>query len=260
MLYGGFPGRLVSLRLKLKGMRITSPRAPNWFTPRYCQLAYSAKLFRTYVSGGTIVDIGCGEGLLGALLLDYRILGLDISLPAVTAARTNFNRARFLLGDMQHLPIRGETAEGVALIAVLGAVAKGRERGVLAEAYRILKDGGHAIILVSRRSLYSAITSERLLTRWQWRHFQPQKLLSVASEVGFQPLLVTYRGGPLSVATDLMSTVVARLLMKAAGRRGASLARALTSLLNNLAEGLEFAGMPRSIARYVYCVLRKDNR
>lgn len=240
----------------MNGERLDS-RILSRSVPRYHQLRYAAQLVASYVRQGVLIDIGCGPGLLASFLGNFRFIGLDNAYRTVRAATSKAMGASFLVGDILQLPMKDEVVDGVALIAVLGAVKERDEKLALAEVQRILKKGGHAIVLVSRRSPYSTITSERVLTRWQWRHFEVEQLLHVASQSGLECVLVSYRGGPLSVAADLLNTGLGLLVKRTAKdffRKGIS---AFALRLSNSAEGLEFCRMPRWAARYAYLVLRK---
>lgn len=224
---------------------------------RYHQLRYAADLVASYVKRGVLIDIGCGDGLLAGVLPNLRVVGVDKAYGALRSAVRQTTGAKFVIGDLKQVPVKDEVADGVALIAVLGAVEEGGEKVALAEAWRVLKKGGHAIVLVSRRSVYSTIASERVVTRWRWRHFQVKGLLRVAEEAGLECVFVSYRAGPLSVLSDLTYRLLASLIRKAGAERFCNTLSARLVRLYNFVEGLEFRSMPRWLARYAYLVLRK---
>lgn len=79
---------------------------------RYGAVAAAVRSLRP---GGSVLDVGCGEGLLAEHLgaNGYgRYLGIDLSVAAVAAARRRAARAarpgtRFAVADADHWPLRG---------------------------------------------------------------------------------------------------------------------------------------------------------
>lgn len=61
-----------------------------------------ATLRRNGIDAGRIVDLGCGSGILAAILTDagYDVLGIDLSPAMIRLARRTAPKARFRVGDM----------------------------------------------------------------------------------------------------------------------------------------------------------------
>jgi SAM-dependent methyltransferase len=96
--------------------------------------------------GERILDLGCGTGSLTAAILSARttgdVVGLDPSPAFVTAARDRFRdpRARFEIGDAQHLPFADGTFDRALSMLVLNFVP---DPGVAAsEMRRVTRPGG----------------------------------------------------------------------------------------------------------------------
>lgn len=229
--------------------------------PRYYQLSFAVRLVRRYGPEGLIVDVGCGEGALLSLLPGRQKIGVDVSEKALAAAKEEAADAFLIAGDMRSLPLRDGIADGVALIAVLGAVSAAEEEKVLREVYRVLREGGHVFVLVSQLGIYSPLTTERVLSRWRWRHFSGDYLIAMMERCGLKCVAVEYKGGPLSVGFDLMNHACGWLMRrwgKKWGLRSSWYLRVACTVVYNLAEGLEFWRMPRRLARYIYVVGRKQ--
>jgi SAM-dependent methyltransferase len=103
------------------------------------------------LSGKTVLDVGCGDGILttefrrrGASL----VLGCDPDprMIAKAAARTIAERdaMSYLLGRAEHLPFRDQTFDVVTAVTVLCFVEE-RSRAV-EEMARVLKPGGRLVI------------------------------------------------------------------------------------------------------------------
>ena len=104
-------------------------------------------LLRT-VSGGSVLDVGCGPGLLAGLLPRNSIsyTGLDITEKAIAMAQQHFPdlKERFHRTDLAHFrsPERFDAITAVEVLYYLDA------EGFFAHCARLLKPGGHLVITV----------------------------------------------------------------------------------------------------------------
>ncbi len=106
--------------------------------------------------GSAVLELAPGPGYFAielAKLSSYQITGLDISKAFVEIARRNAQQAKvtvdFRRGDASHTPFADETFDFI----LCRAAFKNFSEPLLAvrEMYRILKKGGHAIIIDLRR-------------------------------------------------------------------------------------------------------------
>lgn len=101
--------------------------------------------------GDTVVDLGSGAGndcfvarqLTGE---SGRIIGLDMTDKMNEKARKNaaklgYENVKFILGDIEDMPLENSTADVVVSNCVLNLVPD--KQKAFAETYRILKPGGH---------------------------------------------------------------------------------------------------------------------
>ena len=97
---------------------------------------------------GTIVDVGCGTGLLASRLRDagYRVVGVDESFGMLKECRTT-HAVPCVHGDSSSLPIRSGSIDAAICIATMHHVV-GREAiaGSLREMLRIVKPGGRIVV------------------------------------------------------------------------------------------------------------------
>lgn len=99
------------------------------------------------VQGGTLLDIGCGRGRW----LDFyeargaRVAGIDISMDAVGACR----RRGFTVcsGSVDNLPFADGSFDWVNSITVLLHIPPPNQARAVQEIQRVLKPGGHALLL-----------------------------------------------------------------------------------------------------------------
>jgi ubiquinone/menaquinone biosynthesis C-methylase UbiE len=98
-----------------------------------------------------ILEVGCGEGMMfdGT---DINPVQMDVSMRRVKFARDKGQQA--ICGDGYHLPFANESFAVVLLIAMLEHTSEPWR--VLAEARRVLKPGGRAVMVVPNDFTMSA--------------------------------------------------------------------------------------------------------
>jgi len=107
--------------------------------------------FAKISKGDIVVDLGSGAGndcfIARAETGEIgKVIGVDFTKAMITKARLNadklrFNNVEFRLGDIENLPIGGNSADVVISNCVLNLVPN--KQKAFSEMYRILKIGGH---------------------------------------------------------------------------------------------------------------------
>lgn len=101
--------------------------------------------------GDTVIDLGSGAGndafVARAVTGEKgKVIGIDFTEKMIEKARINadklgFNNVEFRLGDIEHMPVAGDTANVIVSNCVLNLVPN--KANVFKEIYRVLKPGGH---------------------------------------------------------------------------------------------------------------------
>jgi ubiquinone/menaquinone biosynthesis C-methylase UbiE len=138
-------------------------------------------------SGGVALDVGSGPGNVTASLAraagpDGLALGVDISQPMLTRA-VNAQagpNVGFLRADAQQLPLRDETVDAAASLAVLQLIPN--PAATLAEMARVLKPGGRMAIMVPTAGQIPALF--RLLPNGGARFFAEDELGDIFEDLG----------------------------------------------------------------------------
>ena len=101
-----------------------------------------------YVRGKRVIDVPCGTGWGTAMLAGARsIVGIDVSLEAVTFARKRFGgKAMFVVGCMDRIPLGEAECEVVICLEGIEHVPEEVGAAFVGEAARVLAPGGEIIV------------------------------------------------------------------------------------------------------------------
>lgn len=101
--------------------------------------------------GDTVVDLGSGAGNDAFVARSVvgetgHVIGIDMTEPMLQKANANvqklgFSNVEFRLGDIENIPIAGNTADVVVSNCVMNLVPD--KQKAFAETFRIMKPGGH---------------------------------------------------------------------------------------------------------------------
>lgn len=120
--------------------------------------------------GQTVLDLGSGPGLDALLAAEKvgprgQVIGLDMTPEMIARAEANAAQAqatnvRFLLADLERLPLPGATADVVLSNCVINLCPD--KRAVYREIFRVLKPGGRICIadVLLERPLPEALAQE----------------------------------------------------------------------------------------------------
>ncbi len=147
--------------------------------------------------GLTIIDVGCGGGLLSEPLArcGANVIGLDISPASIAIARAHGKAVpglHYILGDARQPPLPAGGADVVLCADILEHVAQWPE--VLHSAYILLRPGGRCYCSTLNRSWFSALLavhlSEGLGLVPRGTHdpamcIRPDELAFTARQIGF---------------------------------------------------------------------------
>ncbi len=145
--------------------------------------------------GARVIDIGCGTGryvLLLASATEARVFATDLSRAMVEKGREkdNAQNVSWFLSDACRMPFADESFDVTLLFLVLHVVKDPKE--ALEEAYRILRPGGHCLILahshaqLDRQIVFRFFPEARKLNKR--RMLSLTKLKELVQEIGFHHL------------------------------------------------------------------------
>jgi SAM-dependent methyltransferase len=104
---------------------------------------FLARVLEPIPEGGTVLDLGCGAGLVTAdLTTRARVVGVDISAGQLELARRNAPAARFVRADMVDLAFAPSSFDAIVAFWTLIHVPREVHASLLARIHRWLKPGG----------------------------------------------------------------------------------------------------------------------
>jgi SAM-dependent methyltransferase len=103
---------------------------------------------RYFPASGLFVETGCGTAQASASVEPRarRLVGFDLSLPALLAARAHPPHRHVLGGDLRHLPFPNGSVAGIWNLGVMEHFPPEQGAEILRELRRVLAPGGHAIL------------------------------------------------------------------------------------------------------------------
>jgi SAM-dependent methyltransferase len=104
---------------------------------------FLARILEPIPVGGSVLDLGCGAGLVTAdLTTRARVVGVDISAGQLELARRNAPAARFVRADMVDLAFVPSSFDAIVAFWTLIHVPREVHASLLARIHRWLKPGG----------------------------------------------------------------------------------------------------------------------
>lgn len=157
--------------------------------------------FAQIQKGNTVLDLGSGAGndcfvaraLVGS---SGKVIGVDMTDAMIEKARVNveklgFNNVEFRHGDIEKLPVAGETIDVVISNCVLNLVPD--KKRAFSEMFRVLKKGGHFSVsdIVLNGTLPDSIrTAAEMYAGCVSGAIQKDEYLHLLKQVGFSDVTV----------------------------------------------------------------------
>lgn len=126
--------------------------------PRVKKLA--ADYLKYLPKNGLLLEAGCGLGQWMGYFQShgYDIIGVDYNTATVYQAKSYNERLSLAAADVRALPFKDNSVDAYLSFGVIEHFIEGPETA-LRESYRVLKDGGVAIIVVPHRNIFTVIKS-----------------------------------------------------------------------------------------------------
>lgn len=156
---------------------------------------------------GIILEAGCGLGQWVEYFRSkgYNIVGVDYNEPTISHAKSYNASLPLAVADVRALPFKSDSIDSYLSFGVIEHFIEGPDAAIK-EAYRTLKKGGIAIVVVPHRSIFTVMKSPIVRIKRSYflrkvfhkekkayyyqRYFMPKKLrakfISVGYEVIFQ--------------------------------------------------------------------------
>lgn len=135
------------------------------------------RCLRSIAAGGTILDLGCGAGLISSELARRgRVIGVDLSSEQLRLARARVPAASFVLADMSELEVRDGVVDAIAVFWSVIHVRRERHAELFARMRMWLRPGG---------VLFGTLGSGDNAPMY-WSHFDAETNRRLLREAGFE--------------------------------------------------------------------------
>lgn len=151
--------------------------------------------------GQTVVDLGSGAGMDCFIVASKvgpagNVVGVDVSEQMVSLAKENarnygYTNVDFVVGDIEHLPLKSDSADAIISNCVMSLALDKKQ--AFQEAWRVLKPGG--TLFASDLVLYSELSSEqrsdtKLRGTCALSAIAKDEYVALLKEVGFTVLVI----------------------------------------------------------------------
>jgi 2-polyprenyl-3-methyl-5-hydroxy-6-metoxy-1,4-benzoquinol methylase len=150
-------------------------RGTKWFLNSY----WARQLRRLACSDARILEVGSGLGFFASRIArDFSFTGLDISLAALAFIRRQWNLTSLICADAVALPCRSGAFDVVVAFDVIEHLF--HPEIFLAEAERVLRDGGVLILTTPNPASFGARRKPRCATNGPvWFGYRDQTHVSI---------------------------------------------------------------------------------
>jgi 2-polyprenyl-3-methyl-5-hydroxy-6-metoxy-1,4-benzoquinol methylase len=168
--------------LPLTGER-TVPGVPAenyWFRRHEAAYAFAAPL----VAGGSVVEVGCGEGYGAALLAPSarRVIGIDYDALTVRHARAAYPELQFVRANLAALPLSTGSLDVVTTLQVIEHVWDHGQ--FVRECLRVLRPDGLLLVTTPNRLTFSP-GLDKPVNPFHTREFTAAELSALLTRNGF---------------------------------------------------------------------------
>ncbi|HTE27359.1 arsenite methyltransferase [Flavitalea sp.] len=171
--------------------------------------------FAKIKKGDLVIDLGSGAGNDAFIACSETgetgiVIGIDFTPAMIAKARTNaeklgLHNVEFRLGDIENIPVAGDTADVVISNCVLNLVPD--KQAVIKEIYRVLKTGGHFSIsdIVLKGGLPANLQSAaEMYTGCVSGAIQKNEYLDLIQETGFENIILQ-KEKVINIPDDILS-------------------------------------------------------
>ena len=130
------------------------PRAWGYRATRWSQVERDFVLAAVGGGSGTVLDVGCGAGLVTSPLAraGRRVIGVDVNRPACEQARRNGLQA--MVGNAGDLPVADAAVDVVVMVELFQECSAALVARALREAARVLSARGRLVITWANRKAW----------------------------------------------------------------------------------------------------------
>lgn len=143
------------------------------------------KMISMVPKNADVLDVGTGDGVLAAVLLDKvkTFVGIDISGGRISRCSNTYKKGNFIIADAEELPFKEGSFDCVVASELIEHLIEPERFGL--SAYHVLKSGGLLIVSTPSALWYENNLGE-ILKDQHLHTFSPRRLKKLLEKTGFK--------------------------------------------------------------------------
>ncbi len=148
---------------------------------------YTSCLLNNVPPGGSVLEIGCGSGLLTTkdLAEKFHLTGVDISAAQIALAKQNVPQAEFITADITQVDFLPESFDAVAAMYSLIHIPRGEQGELIKKIYGWLRPAGYFVAAMGTHPARQEYDEDFLGARMFWSSFDSRTNVELVKQAGF---------------------------------------------------------------------------
>lgn len=166
---------------------------------------YNFNLSKKYISGKSVLDIGCWTGQIETLAVKLvkNIIGIDPNTQAINQARKLVPQAQFKVANALSLPFKKNLFDTVLFFEVIEHLPDNSESRALFEINRVLKTNGYLIMSTPNNNWLSIVFDPAYFLIGH-RHYSITQLREILHNNGFRIVKINITGSILFLLKSIL--------------------------------------------------------
>ncbi len=148
---------------------------------------YESLFIEHVPAGGTVLELGCGNGLpMTAKLADrFEVTAVDVSDAQIDRARQNVPGPRYVHADMSALDLPEASFDGVAAFYSIIHVPRDRHAGLFRSIFSWLRPGGLFVATLGSAAVETELEEDWFGAPMYWSSFDAGTYRALIEEAGY---------------------------------------------------------------------------
>jgi ubiquinone/menaquinone biosynthesis C-methylase UbiE len=159
--------------------------APHlYWGPRFDVRFYLVSEVLKHQGFNSILDVGCGPGIILSELKTSLKVGLDIQKESIEIAKKVDSQGLFLICDMNRLPFKNNIFDAIIAAGIIGIPNRKKRRALIQEIRRVMRNNG-VLFLTTLNGQHKRYNNPNLISYFELRRLLKNFIYYIR---GYNPL------------------------------------------------------------------------